>query len=83
MSGKVHRLTDAGPIIEPPAEVVDKLRDLLARAERGEIKGLGFFVVSGADTVFTGWAAGCARSGLMVTGAALLQHRVIAADLDE
>ncbi len=36
--------------------VVDMLRDLLARAERGEIFGLAVATVSGARTVGTEWA---------------------------
>lgn len=81
MTADVHRLTAAGPITEPQADVVETLRRLLTEAERAEIKGLGYFLVTGNNGVSTGWEPGCADRNDMVAGAALLQGRVISAHL--
>lgn len=75
MTAEVHRLTGAGPIIEPEPEIIAELEGLLARAMAGDLKGFGFFTVSGMDLVGTGWVPGCARENDMVSGAARLAHR--------
>jgi len=77
MSADVHHLTPAGPITEPQADVIEKLKDLLAKAERAEIKGLGYFFVDGGGLPVDGWAAGCAAANDMVAAAVLLYERVL------
>ncbi len=57
MSAEVHRLTPAGPIIEPESEVIEKLSHLLEKAQRGEIKGIGFFYVTGDNGTVSGWTS--------------------------
>jgi hypothetical protein len=83
LSAEIRRLCPAGPIAEPDQTIIDKLRELLAEAERGEIKGFGVFYVLGNDAIGTGWTPGCADSFQMVAGAAKLFHRVVAADTKE
>ncbi len=80
MSAEVHRLTPAGPIIEPESEVIEKLSHLLEKAQRGEIKGIGFFYVTGDNGTVSGWTPGCASADLMITGVSRLFHRVMSSD---
>ena len=82
VTADVHHLTRSSPIVEPQPDVIKLLRDLLAEAEKAEIKGFGFFVVDGADVVSTGWATGCARKNDMVSGAATLQARMMQKQLE-
>lgn len=74
---EIHRLTDAGPIIEPDPELVRILAELLEQAQAGSLKGFGVFYVDGADTVWSQIAGGCARSNDMVAGVAALYDEVI------
>lgn len=76
MTAEIHRLTNAGPILEPDKEIVELLERLLGEAKAGDIKGFGFFLVNGVDTVSTGWKSGCAPINGMVAGAARLNFRV-------
>lgn len=77
VTAEIHRLTGAGPIAEPVASVIERLEELLDRARRGEIKGLGYFLVDGADSVSTDWLPGCACGNDMSAGAGKLFHRVM------
>ena len=70
-------------LIEPEKSVIDILEDALAEARRGEIKGIGLFIVQANDGVTTDYASGCADRHLMVTGASYLHHRVITRALEE
>lgn len=70
-------------VSEPRADVIEEARSLLGRAERGELLGFGYFTVAGNNAVGTGWTSGCAVQHLMVTGASMLQHRVVAASLED
>jgi hypothetical protein len=80
---KVHRLFGGGgPVIEPDAEMLGTLADLLARAKRGEIKGIGFFWVDGGNRVVTTWHSGCVDRHYMVSGSAQLAFRVTQAVVD-
>lgn len=79
IKAEVIRLTGAGPVWEPDEEIVQMIEALLAEAKRGEVKGFGFFVVTGADGVSTQWIPGCASADQMVAGAARLQFRVLKA----
>ena len=83
MVAEVHRLTEAGPIIEPPAEVLAIARDLLRCAESGEVKGCAIAYVDGADTVVTLWDSGCASSSLMVAASAVLHGRIMDAHIGD
>lgn len=73
---QIVRLTGAGPIIAPERGVIDMLTELLARAKRGEIKGIGYFTVDQVNSVSTDWETGCASGNLMMAGASNLQWRV-------
>jgi len=74
---KIIRLVRNGPLLgESPPEVVAQLKQLLDAAKRGEIKGLGFFFVDGADTTVTHWVQGCAARNDMIAASARLHWRV-------
>lgn len=77
----VHRLTGAGPLYEPEKSVIELLKDILAQARRGEIKGVGVFYVDRCDTVVSTWQTGCASANNMIAGAARLFARVNAVDM--
>ena len=51
----VHKLTGRLLPGEADEELVDALRDLLARAERGEISGLAWAGCAPNDCTFSGW----------------------------
>lgn len=51
----VHKLTEMLLPGEVDEELVEALRDLLARAERGEISGLAWAGCTPNDTAFSGW----------------------------
>jgi hypothetical protein len=80
MTAEVHRLTGAGPVIEPNAEIITEIERLLVEARAGEIKGIGYFIVDGGDTVTTKLIGGCASANDMVSGAARLNYRLLKAD---
>ena len=80
---KVHRLFAAGPIIEPDTKMVSRLRDLLKQARRREIKGFGYFVVRGNDSLVAGWNGGVADRHDMVAGAVLLKDRIVRSWIDD
>jgi hypothetical protein len=79
---KVHRLFHTGPIVEPDAEMVANLQKLLREARRREIKGFGYFVVKGNDSLMAGWNGGVADRHDMVAGAVLLKDRIVRAWID-
>jgi hypothetical protein len=80
MSAEIHRLTNAGPVIgEPEKDIVEMLEELMERAKAGALRGFGYFLVDGANSVESGWADGCASADGMVSGASKLQHRVLRA----
>ena len=81
MTAQVHRLTGAGPIIEPDAGIITELEALVVRAKAGEIKGFAMVVIDGADSVETWWAPGCARESTMVAGVGKLNQRMLLASL--
>lgn len=80
MSAQVHRLTAAGPVIEPEQGVIEMFRELLARAERGEIRAAAACYADGGDGVNTWIEPGCAPAALMVAAATRLQYRVMQMD---
>ena len=55
MMAEVHKLTERLLPGEADPELVEALRDLLARAERGEINGLAWAGCSPSDSTFNGW----------------------------
>lgn len=81
-SAEVHRLTGAGPLLEPDKDIIAMLETLLEEARTGAIKGIGFFIVDGADSVACQWESGCARINDMVSGAGRLNHRVLGAIIE-
>lgn len=63
-------------------DVVETLEGLVKRAKRGEILGIAYVTVTGAQnmpSVGTAWTSGCADCNLMISGAATLQYRMIKA----
>ena len=51
----VHKLTERLLPGEADAELVEALRNLLGRAERGEITGLAWAGCNANDSAFSGW----------------------------
>lgn len=54
---------------EPDEEIVSLLRAVLARAEKGDVIGLGMYWIEGQNDILLDVKAGCARAALMVSGA--------------
>lgn len=80
---KVHRLFPAiGPVVKPDTNLIAVCAELLAHAKRGEIKGLGYFIVDGANATETSWVSAGACANLMVAGAAQLAYRIMKTDHD-
>ena len=73
----VHKLTGHVLPGEANADLVEALRDLLARAERGEIVAMAWAHYSGAvnDTVGTGWEGSGGTSFALHSAIAMLNHR--------
>lgn len=68
MTAEIHRMTSAGPSLGvPEPDVVELLKDLLAQAEAGDVKGVAVAWVSSNDKSCTDWASGCAN-GIMLMG---------------
>lgn len=79
-SAKIVRLTSATIAIgEPDTGIVSRLQGLLKEAKRGELIGFAYSVVSGANSVRTGWVPGSARADLLISGTAQLAFRVLSA----
>lgn len=57
---------------EPDEEIIGLLRAVLARAEKGDVIGLGMYWVEGQNDIFMDVKAGCARAALMVAAASRL-----------
>lgn len=53
-------------------EIVGILRALLARAEKGDIIGLGVYWIEGQNDILVDIKPGCARAALMVAAASRL-----------
>lgn len=83
MSATIHRITAAGPILEPEQGVIERIEAILASARAGQVKGFGYFMVTGGDVVCHGYESGCADRHDMLAGASLLQHQVVSAASDE
>jgi hypothetical protein len=64
---------------EPVAEVTRDLTQLIARAERGEIRGIAWGYVDGAGFATTGWQTGTADSATLCASIALLNHKMLTA----
>lgn len=66
-------LTDAHlPTGHVDEEMVSLLRAILARAERGDVLGLGIYWIEGQNDILMDVKAGCARAALMVAAAGRL-----------
>lgn len=69
----VIALTNAHlPIGEVDEQIVSLLRGLLAKAECGDLIGLGAYWVEAQNDVVCSVAPGCARAALMVAASSLL-----------
>lgn len=66
----VHKLTDHVLEGEADQDLVDALRDLLKRAEQGEINGLAWAGCSPNGDAFTGWQG--AGGTMYAVGAAIM-----------
>lgn len=64
--GAVHRIPG------PQPGVVEVLTDLLARAKKGDIKGVACAYVDGADAINSDWCCGNADSNDMVAATSQL-----------
>lgn len=60
------------PIGAADQEIVALLRGLLAKAEKGDLIGLGAYWIEYQNDVVVSIGAGCARAALMVAGASRL-----------
>lgn len=69
------------PSSEPNADVVLRCEDLLRQACSGHLRGIAFVTMTAEDGLGTGWD-GDADNRLLLSGAALLTHR-IAKQVDE
>ena len=83
MSAEVHRLTGAGASLGPQPKLVAELKRLLKSAERGELKGFGYFTVNANDSTTSHWIPGCARAHDMVAAVSRLQFRMLASDVGQ
>jgi hypothetical protein len=63
-------------------EVVEKLRELLAKAESGSLIGFAFVEVDAAGNAPFGWV-GKAEAQRLITGIARLNHRALSVSLQE
>jgi len=70
----VHKLTERLLPGEADEELVEALRDLLARAERGEISGLAWAGCTPNDAAFSGWQG--AGGTLFHIGASIMALQV-------
>lgn len=69
----VIALTDAHlPIGQPEEDIVELLRSLLVKAEKGDLIGFGAYWVECQNDVICSVAPGCARGALMVAGSCML-----------
>lgn len=60
---------------EPNASVLDNLRHVLERAERGEMVNVAIAYVTTDGATGEGWAAG-PHSGALLSAVTILQHRL-------
>ena len=80
MKATVHRLAVADPVPDAPVEaIVERLRDLLTRAEAGEVRGLAACVllVDGAIEYGHEHDGGDAAWARLLAGAACLQSQIV------
>lgn len=61
---------------EPVADVVSELRDLLALAESGQLRAIGYITVKQDQILGTGWTGESGTRNTLVTGVALMQYRM-------
>lgn len=66
----------------PNADAIRAVRSICARVERGDIMSVGFVLVSRGGAVSTGWETAHDDKHRMISGAALLQHRITSDALD-
>lgn len=65
--------------LEVQADVVERLRELLAMAESGELRGLAYSGATADNMVVTGFTKNNAQSAI-IGGLARVQHRMLAAE---
>ena len=61
---------------EPVADVVSELRDLLALAESGQLRAIGYVTVKQDQVFGTGWTGESGTRNTLVTGVAVMQYRL-------
>lgn len=67
---------------KPDPELVEELRDILARAERGEIAAYAIATVSPGHELITKWYGGHGTRCYLGHCISVLHHRYVAADLE-
>jgi hypothetical protein len=72
---KIHKLTEVLLPGEADAQVVEALRDLLARAERGEISGIAWAGCAPNETAFNGWQGAAGTMFHLGAGIMMLHAR--------
>jgi hypothetical protein len=82
--GQVVTLRGAAPPVptEPDQEVVGKLEELLQLAKDSQLTGLVYGLVFANQDITTGWA-GKADSHTMIAAATIVQHRVLAFEVED
>lgn len=76
-AGKVVALGRMAATPGPVQDVVDILRDLLTRAEAGEIRALAVNVVDGGNVTSHEWCQGTASLPVLIGGVARMQHKML------
>lgn len=67
---------------EPDADVVEVCRDLLARAERGEISGIAYAICAPNQNHGVAWSGGAGTRHLLSSGILMLSQRYASALLE-
>jgi hypothetical protein len=78
MSDTVVNLFGGSPINQPSKGTIEELEALLARAKRGELRGVTYATVGRTGGISTGWYGEVDAHTLLISGVALLQYRMCA-----
>jgi hypothetical protein len=62
--------------IEPVADVVRELRELLALAESGQLRAIGYITVKQDHVLGTGWTGEAGTRNALAAGVSVMQYRV-------
>jgi hypothetical protein len=73
----VKSLFGGTPINQPSEGAIEECKALLARAERGEIRAIGYVTVSASGSVGTGWFKEALTGYPLMAGVGMLQGRLV------